>query len=163
MSTWIDMPYTLSGKGIAAGKKGDVTHLVIMKCDDPRIGMIGLLQWVDPPLPAPEIPTSVGYGTPVFVVDTEDAAGSGAARGGAGNAGAYAGTHVQRARIARRNAAPARLRDIRSGRLFLRVQPGAAHRRSGRRRIALTGPNTETGTPDPALAHAGCSLRHSRH
>ncbi|WP_446831330.1 VOC family protein [Candidatus Foliamicus sp.] len=74
MSTWIDMPYTLSGKGIAAGKKGDVTHLVIMKCDDPRIGMIGLLQWVDPPLPAPEIPTSVGYGTPVFVVDTEDAA-----------------------------------------------------------------------------------------
>ena len=63
MKAWIDMPYTLSGKGIAAGKKGDVTHLVIMQCEDPRIGMIGLLQWVDPPLPAPEIPTSVGYGT----------------------------------------------------------------------------------------------------
>ncbi len=74
MKAWIDMPYTLSGKGIAAGKKGDVTHLVIMRCEDPKIGMIGLLQWVDPPLPAPEIPTSVGYGTPVFVVDTEDAA-----------------------------------------------------------------------------------------
>ena len=73
MKAWIDMPYTLSGKGIAAGKKGDVTHLVIMQADDPKIGMIGLLQWVDPPLPAPEIPTSVGYGRPVFVVDTEDA------------------------------------------------------------------------------------------
>ncbi len=74
MSAWIDMPYTLSGEGIAAGKKGDETHLVIMKCEDPKIGMIGLLHWVDPPLPAPEIPTSVGYGTPVFVVETEDAA-----------------------------------------------------------------------------------------
>ena len=73
MKAWIDMPYTLSGKGIAAGKKGDVTHLVIMQADDPKIGMIGLLQWVDPPLPAPEIPTTVGYGRPVFVVDTEDA------------------------------------------------------------------------------------------
>ena len=73
MKAWIDMPYTLSGKGIAAGKKGDVTHLVIMQADDPKIGMIGLLQWVDPPLPAPEVPTTVGYGRPVFVVDTEDA------------------------------------------------------------------------------------------
>jgi len=63
----------LSGAGMAAGRKGDRTHLVIMRCEHPDIGMIGLLQWVDPPLPAPaEIPTRVTYGNPTFVVASDD-------------------------------------------------------------------------------------------
>lgn len=74
MTVWMDTDFTLSGEGLAAGKAGDVTHLTIMQANDPVIGMIGLLQWVDPPLPAPaEIPTSVSYGNPVFVVEAEDA------------------------------------------------------------------------------------------
>ena len=74
MSVWMDTDFVLSGEGLAAGKAGDVTHLVIMRCQDPEIGMIGLLQWVDPPLPAPaEIPTAVTYGNPTFVVATDDA------------------------------------------------------------------------------------------
>ena len=48
MSIYYDGEVTLGGKGMAAGKKGDVTHLIILKCNDPVIGMIGLLQWVDP-------------------------------------------------------------------------------------------------------------------
>ena len=73
MSVWMDTEVTLSGTGMAAGAEGDVTHLVILKCEDPVIGMIGLLQWVDPPLPAPdEIPTSVTYGNPTFVVGSDD-------------------------------------------------------------------------------------------
>ncbi len=73
MSVWMDTEVTLSGTGMAAGKEGDVTHLVIMQCEDPQIGMIGLLQWIDPPLPAPdEIPTSVTYGNPTFVVASDD-------------------------------------------------------------------------------------------
>ena len=73
MSLYYDDTITLSGKGLAAGKKGDVTHLKIYKCSDPVIGMIGLLQWLDPELPAPEeIPTEVNYGNPTFVVDTDN-------------------------------------------------------------------------------------------
>ena len=48
MSAYYDDEVVLSGTGMAAGKKGDKTHLVILKCQDPVIGMIGLLQWVDP-------------------------------------------------------------------------------------------------------------------
>ena len=74
MSVWMDTDFELSGVGMAAGKAGDKTHLVILQCEDPKIGMIGLLQWVDPPMPAPEeIPTSVTYGNPTFVVEAEDA------------------------------------------------------------------------------------------
>ena len=75
MTRYYDSEYILSGTGLAAGKEGDVTPLIIMQCDDPEIGMIGLLQWLDPPLPAPpEIPTSITYGNPTFVVSTDDAA-----------------------------------------------------------------------------------------
>ncbi len=77
MTVWMDTDFTLSGQGLAAGNAGDVTHLTIMQANDPTIGMIGLLQWVDPPLPAPEeIPTSVTYGNPTFVVEAEDAIAS---------------------------------------------------------------------------------------
>lgn len=72
MSVWFDTEVELSGEGMAAGKAGDKTHLVIMQAQDPQIGMIGLLQWIDPPLPAPEIPTTVGYGNPTFVVSSDD-------------------------------------------------------------------------------------------
>lgn len=74
MTRYYDSEYILSGTGLAAGNEGDVTHLIIMQCDDPEIGMIGLLQWLDPPLSAPaEIPTSITYGNPTFVVSTDDA------------------------------------------------------------------------------------------
>ena len=73
MSVWLDTEYVLSGEGIAAGSPGDRTHLVILKAEHDRIGMIGLLQWLEPSLPAPEIDYSVSYGTAVFVVETDDA------------------------------------------------------------------------------------------
>jgi catechol 2,3-dioxygenase-like lactoylglutathione lyase family enzyme len=73
MTSFYDGEVVLSGEGMAAGKKGDRTHLIIMKCEHPDIGMIGLLQWVDPPLPAPkEIPTTVTYGNPTFVLSSDD-------------------------------------------------------------------------------------------
>ena len=73
MTAYYDDEVVLSGTGMAAGKKGDKTHLVILKCKDPVIGMIGLLQWVDPVWPAPEkIPSAVDYGMPTFVVDSDD-------------------------------------------------------------------------------------------
>lgn len=73
LEAWMDTEVPLSGTGLAAGSEGDLTRLVILKCDDPVIGMIGLLQWIDPPLPAPDdIPTSVTYGNPIFVVASDD-------------------------------------------------------------------------------------------
>lgn len=73
MTRYYDDEVTLSGVGMAAGKKGDRTHLVILKCEDPAIGMLGLLQWIDPPMHAPDkIPTSVGFGNPIFVVSSDD-------------------------------------------------------------------------------------------
>ena len=74
MSIFYDREFTLSGVGLAAGNAGDITRLVILKCDDPAIGMIGLLQWLDPVMPAPEIEYKVGFGNPTFVVASDDAA-----------------------------------------------------------------------------------------
>ncbi|MEO8443900.1 MAG: VOC family protein [Gammaproteobacteria bacterium] len=74
LSVYYDKPITLSGIGMAAGKAGDVTRLVILRGDHPEIGMIGLLQWLKPVLPAPAtIPTGVTYGNPTFVVGSDDA------------------------------------------------------------------------------------------
>lgn len=74
MTRWMDTPFTLSGTQLAAGKKGDRTRLVIMKARDDVIGMIGLLQWVDPPMALPpNDETEIAFGRPVFVVAADDA------------------------------------------------------------------------------------------
>ncbi len=73
MTRVMDTPFTLSGTQLAAGVKGDKTRLVILKCVDDTIGMIGLLQWVDPPMEAPaELPTRIAFGAPIFVVAAAD-------------------------------------------------------------------------------------------
>ena len=73
MTRVMDTPFTLSGTQLAAGKKGDRTRLVILKCADDVIGMIGLLQWIDPPMDTPTaLPTSIAFGAPIFVVAAKD-------------------------------------------------------------------------------------------
>jgi len=74
MTTWMDTEFVLSGQGLAFGKAGDRTHLVIMQAEDPKIGMIGLLEWLEPRLETPPVPTEVQFGMPVFVVEAADAA-----------------------------------------------------------------------------------------
>ncbi len=75
MTRWMDTPFTLSGRQLAAGKKGDRTRLVVMKCEHDFIGMIGLLQWVDPVLDThAELPTRIAFGAPIFVVQAIDCA-----------------------------------------------------------------------------------------
>jgi len=77
MTKWMDTPFTLSGSQLAAGQKGDKTRLVILKCQHDLIGMMGLLQWVDPKQDAPaELPTRLEFGMPIFVVASEDAKGA---------------------------------------------------------------------------------------
>jgi len=73
MEVYYDNQITLEGNLLPMGKKGDVTRLVIIKCEDPVIGMIGLLEWIDPVLDAPEVPQTVGFGNPIFVAAVDDA------------------------------------------------------------------------------------------
>jgi catechol 2,3-dioxygenase-like lactoylglutathione lyase family enzyme len=77
MSRWMDVPFTLSGTQLAAGNAGDQTRLVIMQCEHESIGMIGLLEWVNPKMDAPAVlPTEVTFGQPIFVVESKDARGA---------------------------------------------------------------------------------------
>lgn len=77
MTAWMDTPFTLSGNQLAAGKKGDQTRLIILKCEHDMIGMIGLLEWINPKQNTPdELPTDIAFGTPIFVVASEDAKGA---------------------------------------------------------------------------------------
>lgn len=77
MTRWMDTPFTLSGEQLAAGKKGDQTRLIILKANHDLVGMIGLLEWLDPIMDAPdELPTEIKFGAPVFVVASQDAKGA---------------------------------------------------------------------------------------
>jgi hypothetical protein len=42
----------MSGVALPAGEPGATARLVLLNANDPWIGWIGLLQWIDPPLPA---------------------------------------------------------------------------------------------------------------
>jgi catechol 2,3-dioxygenase-like lactoylglutathione lyase family enzyme len=76
LAVWYDDEIELSGVGLAAGARGDRTHLVIMKAADPVVGMIGLLQFTAPPLPEPPAPrTRLGIGDIVFVMQGGDVHG----------------------------------------------------------------------------------------
>ena len=70
---WFDRPFTLDGGGLPIGKKGDKLRLCIIQFEHDQIGMIGLMEFLDPVMRAPEVTFDLGYGRPVFVVVPEDA------------------------------------------------------------------------------------------
>jgi hypothetical protein len=75
MGTYYDQEIVVSGEGLPAGEPNARTRLVILKCNDPYIGMLGILQYLDPPLPAPPprpVPNRVQTGEVVFVMHHED-------------------------------------------------------------------------------------------
>jgi catechol 2,3-dioxygenase-like lactoylglutathione lyase family enzyme len=73
MRRWMDVPFTLSGEQLAVGKKGDQTRLIIMQAEHDVIGMIGLLEWLEPKQQFPaEVPTRISFGAPIFVVAAVD-------------------------------------------------------------------------------------------
>jgi catechol 2,3-dioxygenase-like lactoylglutathione lyase family enzyme len=74
MTRWLDTPFTLSGNQLAAGAKGDKTRLIIMQAAHDEIGMIGLLEWLEPKMEAPAEPaTRIAFGAPIFVVAAHNA------------------------------------------------------------------------------------------
>lgn len=69
-----DTVVTTSGVALPAGTPGAKARLVLLNGNDPWIGWIGLMQWIDPPLadPGPP-PTRLGIGGHVLVTNTDDA------------------------------------------------------------------------------------------
>jgi catechol 2,3-dioxygenase-like lactoylglutathione lyase family enzyme len=75
MTVWYDDTIVLGGVTLPVGARGDRTRLVIMRAQDPVIGMIGLLEFTEPRLPAPpEDRRGLGIGDVVFVMQTDDVA-----------------------------------------------------------------------------------------
>lgn len=78
MEVYYDQEIVVSGKGLPAGEPDSKTRLVLLQCNDPYIGMLGILQYIDPPLPAPlprPEPNRVRAGEIVFVMHNEDVEG----------------------------------------------------------------------------------------
>ncbi|WP_182911978.1 VOC family protein [Sphingomonas cavernae] len=65
-----------SGVALPAGEPGAKARLVLLNGNDPWIGWIGLMQWIDPPLADPgPYPRRMGPGGHVIVMNTDDVEG----------------------------------------------------------------------------------------
>ncbi|MGI9229639.1 MAG: hypothetical protein ACR2P9_07260 [Gammaproteobacteria bacterium] len=73
MQTYYDDEVTISGVGLPAGEPGSKARLVILQANDPYIGMLGILQYLQPPLPTPPPRAKkLGVGDTVFVMNSDD-------------------------------------------------------------------------------------------
>lgn len=62
-----------SGAALPAGVPGAKARLVLLNANDPFIGWIGLMEWIDPPLaPRGDYPRRLGTGGVVIVMNTDD-------------------------------------------------------------------------------------------
>jgi len=64
-----------SGVALPAGPPGAKARLVLLNANDGWVGWIGLMQWIEPKLPAAPYPTRMGPGGVVIVMNTDDVAG----------------------------------------------------------------------------------------
>ena len=79
MAVHYDEKILVSGDGLPAGEPNSQTRLVMLKCRDDFIGMLGILQYIDPPLPEPPprpVPNRVRVGESVYVLHHEDVKGA---------------------------------------------------------------------------------------
>jgi catechol 2,3-dioxygenase-like lactoylglutathione lyase family enzyme len=68
-----DAVLPMSGVALPAGEPGAKARLVLLNGNDPFIGWIGLMEWIDPKLPDPgPYPKRMGIGGHVIVTNTED-------------------------------------------------------------------------------------------
>ncbi len=75
MQVHYDEEIIVSGQGLPAGEPDSKTRLVLLKCKDEFIGMLGILQYIDPPLPAAPPrpnPNRVQVGESVYVLHHDD-------------------------------------------------------------------------------------------
>ncbi|MDJ0977605.1 MAG: VOC family protein [Erythrobacter sp.] len=70
-----DTTVTTSGVALPAGEPGATARLVLLNANDPWVGWIGLMEWVDPAIPADDYPTRMGPGDVVIILNTDDVEG----------------------------------------------------------------------------------------
>ena len=64
-----------SGVALPAGVPGAKARLVLLNANDPFVGWIGLMEWIDPAIPAVAYPRRMGPGGVVIVMNTDDVDG----------------------------------------------------------------------------------------
>lgn len=65
-----------SGVALPAGVPGAKARLVLLNSNDPWVGWIGLMQWIEPPLDGPaDYPKRMTFGGHVIVMNTDDVEG----------------------------------------------------------------------------------------
>lgn len=68
-----DTVVTMSGVALPAGEPGAKARLVLLNGNDPFIGWIGLMEWLDPKLPDHgPYPKRMGIGSHVIITQTDD-------------------------------------------------------------------------------------------
>jgi len=67
-----DQIVTTSGVALPAGTPGAKARLVLLNANDPWVGWIGLMEWIDPPIPADPYSRRMGPGDVVIVMNTDD-------------------------------------------------------------------------------------------
>lgn len=75
MSVYYDQEIMVTGQGLPAGEPNSRTRLLILQCNDTYVGMLGILHYIEPPLPDPgprPVPNRVRTGEVVFVMHNED-------------------------------------------------------------------------------------------
>lgn len=70
-----DTTVTTSGVALPAGKPGATARLVLLNANDAWVGWIGLMEWVDPAIPAGEYSKRMGPGDVVIILNTDDVEG----------------------------------------------------------------------------------------
>ena len=70
-----DTTVETSGVALPAGEPGANARLVLLNANDPWVGWIGLMEWVDPAIPAGDYPKRMGPGDVVLVLNTDDVNG----------------------------------------------------------------------------------------
>ncbi len=70
-----DTTVTTSGVALPAGEPGATARLVLLNSNDPWVGWIGLMEWVEPAIPAEDYPKRMGPGDVVIVLNTDDVEG----------------------------------------------------------------------------------------
>ncbi len=70
-----DTTVTTSGVALPAGEPGATARLVLLNSNDPWVGWVGLMEWIDPAIPADDYPTRMGPGDVVMVMNTDDVEG----------------------------------------------------------------------------------------
>lgn len=70
-----DTTVTTSGVALPAGEPGATARLVLLNSNDPWVGWVGLMEWVEPAIPAEDYPKRMGPGDVVMVLNTDDVEG----------------------------------------------------------------------------------------